>query len=128
MAWRCIIEPPGLSIPIVQALCDTLTTINVEWLRRNPATPPIYGSGVRYRREPPGHETWRCAARTLELGHGDCEDLGCWLAAELQVAGEPARAFPVRKWRPRGWLYHILVRRGDGSIEDPSRKLGMGRL
>ena len=82
--------------------------------------PPLYRSGVRYGRErmvAGVAEDWQTSARTLARGWGDCEDLACWRAAE--VAG--AVPWPVRT--PAGW--HIVVRMPDGSVEDPSARLGM---
>jgi hypothetical protein len=86
--------------------------------------PPVYQSGVRYRREPRGSERWQTPSQTLQRGEGDCEDLAAWRAAELRVSGEDpaARAVVVRSG-PRTW--HAVVARGDGSFEDPSAALGM---
>lgn len=92
--------------------------------------PPLYRSGVTYREEPPGVETFRDAETVLELGHGDCAHLAAWRVAELRERGEPASLRITSKLsvlRPGTRLYHIVVRRGDGSVEDPSRKLGMGK-
>jgi len=88
--------------------------------------PPLYESGVRYRREPRGSERWQTPSQTLARGEGDCEDLAAWRAAELRVSGEDlaARAVVVRSG-PRTW--HAVVQRGDGSFEDPSAALGMER-
>lgn len=92
--------------------------------------PPLYASGVRYQREtclaPHVRETcerWLTAEQLLDEGQGDCEDLACYRAAELQVSGEDQRAeaWPVKT--PKGW--HIVVKRSDGSVEDPSLRLGM---
>lgn len=76
-----------------------------------------------------GEENWQDIPTILKAGSGDCEDLACWRAAELtERDGIPAR--PVYRWRHRPGLtiYHIVVRLPDGSIEDPSRRLGMGSL
>ena len=91
--------------------------------------PPLYRSGVRYAREPlcriDGREhmckEFTTAHETLRRGKGDCDDLGPWRASELRLAGEPAQAFARRS--KAGW--HVVVRRSDGLIEDPSAKLGM---
>lgn len=59
----------------------------------------------------------------------NCEDLACWRAAELTVRGG-VKATPTFRFKPRAngsMLYHIVVLLPDGSIEDPSKKLGMGR-
>lgn len=57
----------------------------------------------------------------------NCDDLAPWRCAELREAGEPAkiRVQWKRDARTGQKLFHILVRRADGSIEDPSLKLGM---
>lgn len=89
--------------------------------------PPLYQSGVRFRREPPGVETFRDAVTTYRAGHGDCAHLVAWRVAELREAGEPATIRIYWKPTPSGRLFHVQVRRADGRIEDPSRKLGMGR-
>lgn len=86
--------------------------------------PRLYDSGVRYERER-GSERWLVPSQVLELGVGDCEDLAAWRAAELRVSGEdPAALARVVRAGPRTW--HAIVERGDGTIEDPSRLLGMG--
>ena len=126
----------------MQILLDALTKIHIDHLRHFPKTPSLYQSGVVYEREPPGREDWQDIFTTLRRGGGDCEDLATWRAADLLVRGIPARAFG----RPRpmvipsacsdgavacddrpqmGTLWHILVRRPNGRIEDPSKKLGM---
>jgi hypothetical protein len=85
----------------------------------------LYSSGVVYRREPLGREIWQSAWQTLMRGHGDCEDLVAWRVAELWVAGETG-AMP-KCYAPRPGLIHCVVRRASGKIEDPSKKLGMGK-
>lgn len=108
------------SLEGVQALLDGLTAINRAWLRHHKA-PQLYASGVRYKRER-GKEAWQAIPAVLRAGSGDCEDLASWRAAELQDRGERARAVLV-KVRPR--QLHVMVRRQNGRLEDPSRRLGM---
>lgn len=56
----------------------------------------------------------------------NCEDLATWRAAELQRQGIDAVAFWKEQILEDGQtLYHILVRWPNGTIEDPSRLLGM---
>jgi hypothetical protein len=105
--------------------------------------PPLYQSGVRYREEEPGHEDWLDTPAVLRQGYADCEDLAAWRAAELRADGfdvEPVikwqwipremmirQGYPADKLPSRGvWLVHCCVRYPDGSIEDPSKILGMG--
>lgn len=88
--------------------------------------PRIYDAGVRYQREDPRRrEEWRTIPEVLARGEGDCEDLAAWRAAELVASGEDPRARPVLRRTGTGW--HVVVARGDGSVEDPSRILGMGK-
>ena len=91
------------------------------------AIPPLYKSGVRYRRESPKRERWLRSDEVLEVGYGDCEDLAAWRAAELRQRGLPAKVI-VKKTGPR--KFHALVavptETGRWITEDPSRRLGMG--
>jgi hypothetical protein len=58
----------------------------------------------------------------------NCDDLVAWRISELRNAGENAKVRlkwqydPVRAAR----MYHVLVRRSNGQVEDPSKRLGMG--
>ena len=131
----------------LQILLEALTQINEHQIRAARAAgvrlPPLYESGVRYREEAPGQEDWPDIPTILANGWGDCEDLVGYRAAELRDAGIDAD--PVLKWQfiprelmiakgypkkhvpKRGvWLVHCLVRYPDGTIEDPSKLLGMG--
>ncbi len=101
----------------LQRLLDRLTLLNRRYLA-SVATPPLYASGVRYRREHPGDEEWLTIPEVLKRGHGDCEDLATWRAAETGGVAVPLRT-------RSGW--HIVTRLPNGTWEDPSRVLGMGR-
>ncbi len=84
--------------------------------------PPLYETGARYKTEP--RETWRHALDVATEKWGDCEDLAAYRAAELRVNGEdPGAAVCTYRTGPK--RYHAVVRRGDGTIEDPSAALGM---
>lgn len=108
----------------IQIMLDTMTVLNGIYLRSHPDTPGIYESGVRYQRER-DKEEWRTIPIALARRAGDCEDLAAWRAAELRCAGIQARAI-VYKAAPRVW--HCVVSLPDGTTEDPSRALGMGRI
>jgi hypothetical protein len=137
----------------LQIALEGLTKINEWHIARNVKRvlkgadegfiPPLYLSGVVYREEAPGHEDWLDCIAVLRQGFADCEDLAAWRAAELRVAGhdvEPvirwqwiprelmiAQGYPAKKLPRDGvWLVHCVVRWPDGSIEDPSKLLGMG--
>ncbi len=106
--------------------------------------PLLYESGVRYKEEPKqqGFEEFAPLHVVYQRGFGDCDDLAPIRVAELRKRGEKASIRVQWKKQPSGKLYHIIVRRSqqtpvdpaymirlpDGSVlEDPSRRLGMGR-
>lgn len=108
-------------------LLDALTRVNSSWLRGHPAAPSIYTAGVRYVAEPVGQERWRALPTVLETLTGDCEDLACARAAELRARGVDASAWPILTSPPSSPVnvWHIVVKLPDGSMEDPSVRLGM---
>jgi len=106
----------------LEALLEGLVQLDVSQLRRG-LCPPLYQANVRYQREPRGREKWQTARKTFALHTGDCEDLAAYRAADLRVVGIQAKAI-IKDIRPG--LKHALVRYPDGTIEDPSRRLGMG--
>ncbi len=111
---------------ILTMLFEALIATNMAFLKNRPETPGLYASGIRYVEEPPGQEDWQDIPETLSRRTGDCEDLACWRIAELRVRdGEHALPFLKCAERDGHVLYHVAVRRIDGSLEDPSRVLGM---
>jgi hypothetical protein len=111
----------------IKAILDAQVRINQIYLSTH-HVPPLYKAGVRYENEPDnGIEEFACIEPVLKRGWGDCDDLAPWLCAELRNQGENAKIRIQWKRQPSGRkLFHIVVRRGDGTIEDPSRILGMG--
>jgi hypothetical protein len=128
-------EPRELHRQTLIIWLEALFKQNIAWLRAHPEAPSLYESNAqfrprfRYEREPIGQEDWKDIPTVIADGHGDCEDLACWRAAELIVRhGIAAR--PRLTWKPQAngaMLYHITVFHPNGDIEDPSKKLGMGR-
>ena len=108
------------------------TTIALRELRANPHLPKLYKSGVRYRRDvckAPGVdgacERFLSPLQLLKERFGDCDDLAPYLAAQRIIEGDSkARAVAIRS---PGIGWHVVVKRGDGRKEDPSRVLGMGK-
>lgn len=125
--------PQKDSEALLEILLDALTKVCAYQLAQNPDLPgpyQRYADGrpvVLYKEEPPGAEDWDDVPTSLDMGVTDCETLACWQAAYLIVReGEDARAVYSREQQADGtWLYHIVVRRADGTIQDPSRDLGM---
>lgn len=143
-------SPESHFAPLVFAL-EGMIAINMHHIKRawkraaagmGPPIPPLYESGVVYQEDPPGREDWRDVYGILQRGVADCDQLIGWRVAELRCAGIAAE--PVIKWQhiPRQiavalgyganvgadglWMVHCCVRYPDGSIEDPSKRLGMG--
>lgn len=90
-------------------------------------TPPLYSTGIRYRLEPLGVEEFVDVERILQRGFADCAQLVAWRVAELRESGERAE---IRiQWHPPRAdgkrFFHVVVRRENGRIEDPSVRLGM---
>lgn len=85
--------------------------------------PPLYQSGVRFAYEPyhgSGREAFDLPITTYQRRWGDCDDLVIYRIAELVAAGERAMCRTVFV----GERLHVLVRRADGSLEDPAILLG----
>lgn len=120
-------------------LLDCLTNIDCEQLSTYPKIPLIYNSGVRYFHDG-NDDPWmdvlsilsahRAALADNSRAIVDCEDLACWRAAELRVRfGVDANPTWIRRMRSDGkQLIHIFVRLPNGSFEDPSRIMGMGKV
>jgi len=91
-----------------------------RYLREHPEIPLLYRTGVRYRKGP----EWSTLEDVLARGWADCKLLTAWRIAELALRGQHATARVVLV-RAQPELWHVMVRMPDGSIEDPSKKLGM---
>jgi len=109
-------------------LLEALVAVNRLELREiGPRAPALYKAGVKYTREKRDpstgmpREEWLTIRQIFERKHADCEDLAAARVAELRNRGVNARIWLVR----HGRMWHVQVRLPDGTIEDPSRILGM---
>jgi len=112
------------SIRALLWLLEVLTQVNQAYLHSHPDTLPLYQAGIRYQPEE-GTEEWQDIPTNIERGYGDCEDLAAHITAELRNQGIPNK--PYLRWQIRRGSYrmHALSENPDGTIEDPSLKLGM---
>lgn len=121
-----------------ELLLGTLCRWNEQVLRtllmRNERLPWIDDLGVRYEREPPPQEEWLDVLEMRRRGAGDCEDLACAEAAMWRVY-RGIKAVPAFTRRRVDYpdfgpvtLFHCFVRLPDGTLSDPSRRLGMTSL
>ena len=118
-----------ISAPILNAALEGVTRLDERLLKERaaPLFRDVVGKGrVRWKPEPPGQEHFDHAGLVMRRGWGDCDDLGPWHAAGLRVTGEdPGAHAVVRRSGPKRW--HVVVRRSDGTIDDPSIEAGMPR-
>lgn len=103
---------------------------NLHQMHTSPL-PRLYDSGVRYQREqclavsvPETCERFLTAVQLLIERVGDCDDLASYRCAECIFTGEDPNAKAIVLRTRSGW--HAVVQRSDGTIEDPSARLGMG--
>lgn len=111
-----------------------LVGANADWLRAHPAAPLLYDSGVRFIAEacqPFCLNRWQSIPTVLAQGGTHCVGLSAWRTAELRERfGEDARPAILRfeEDRPNVGLleeWHFIVRRANGTFEDPAKCLGM---
>jgi len=119
-------------VAILHGLLEALILADILYLRHTPSAPLVYESGVRYEAEELGDDDWRDIPAILDHNGGDCEDLASWRVGELRIRLAEPSARPhitssvvVHPTEGPYTLYHIQVQRSDGSIEDPSKLLGM---
>lgn len=118
---------------VLDLVLECLVQIDMLFLRLNPQCPKLYDSGVRYYHEGIVDE-WFDIPEALHERVADCKTLSAWRVAELRLSGEDPKAQCEKTFaemeHPDGstmLLYHIRVSRSNGTIEDPSRKLGMNK-
>ncbi len=115
---------------VVKALVEAASEQN-RIIMQGKRMPELYRSGIRFRNEPWAgrFETIASAPVVLKRGWGDCAHLSAYRIGELQAQGVDATCKVY--WRPHQRegrvlnLFHVEVRMPDGSVEDPSRLLGM---
>lgn len=127
MRVNVAIPEAHVQAPVLDAALEATTRLNESLIHADKV--PMFRDTVervRWKPEPPGEEHFDHAGVVLGRGWGDCDDLAPWHAASLRTSGEDrgARAI-VKRSGPNRW--HAVVRRSDGSIDDPSREAGMGR-
>lgn len=128
MRVNVAIPESEVSAPILNSALESVTRLNESLLKQDkiPTCAEGIKEGVRWKPEPPGEEHFDHGGVVLRRKWGDCDDLAPWQAASLRHTGEdPEATAVVRRSGPKRW--HAVVRRGDGSIDDPSRAAGMGQ-
>lgn len=110
-----------------QLLCDLTMLLvpgAIEDIKKH-KLPSLYQAGIKYQRQNPKACAFRSPSDVIARRGGDCKQLVLYRLAELAIAGE--KATPRVMWlvNRAGLQAHILIRRADNSLEDPSVNLGM---
>lgn len=127
MRVNIAIPEAHVDAPPLDAALEAVTRLDETLLRDGqvPTAREAIKDGVRWKPEPPGDEHFDHARTVHARGHGDCDDLAPWHAASLRHTGEdPGAQAIVTRSGPQRW--HAVVKRSDGTIDDPSREAGMG--
>lgn len=129
-------QPPEATAAVARGFLYGVVLANCLQIRSK-QVPLLYESGVEFRPEPwqGKFEEFADAITVHRRRWGDCDDLCAWRVAELRTIGDrrlglrPCKATIKIYWRDyaHGRGFHVEVRLPDGSVEDPSRFLGMGR-
>lgn len=110
---------------ILKMLLGCLVKINLLHLSFR-KYPLLYKSGVRYiRKNHIDFQEFEDLPTALELGGSDCGPLTAWRVAELRNNGILAKPNLLLQTDGNFYQYHVRVKYQDGTIEDPSKRLGM---
>lgn len=128
MRINVAIPESHVAAPVLDAALEATTRLNESLLASNEI--PTFEKGLKYgvqwKPEPPGAEHFDHGGTVMRRKWGDCDDLAPWHAASLRNSGEDPQAVAiVKRSGPKSW--HAVVKRGDGSIDDPSKRAGMGQ-
>jgi hypothetical protein len=127
MRIRLAIPDQHLDAPMLNAALEAVTRAAQKQIEtgRAPLSWDGIRAGVRWKPESfLDGEHFDLPSTVMARGWGDCDDLGPWHAASLRATGRDPRARArARRSGPQRW--HVEVKRGDGSIDDPSRWAGM---
>jgi hypothetical protein len=114
--------------PVLDAALEAVTRLNESLLERGemPTFEKAMQYGIKWRPEPPGDEHFDHGKEVFKRRWGDCDDLAPWHAASLRHSGvDPEATAVAKRSGPKRW--HAVVQRSDGTIDDPSRRAGMGK-
>lgn len=111
---------------LVRNSLSAIAWLNCATLKAQPTFPLLFQSGVVFRNEPRGIETFVDCVDCLDQGWGDCAHVTAWRVAELRVRyGVRARLcikwkrLPEKKLR----LFHVMARLPNGAVENTSKLL-----
>lgn len=126
MRVKVAIPEAHVTAPILNATLEAVTRLDEQLIKARsvPTWAGALRAGVQWRPEPPGDEHFDHAGLVMKRGWLDCDDAAPYAAGSLRAQGiDPGARAIVRRSGPNRW--HAVVRRSDGSIEDPSLDAGM---
>jgi hypothetical protein len=126
MRVNVAIPEAHVSKPVLDAALESVTRLNEAMIADGsaPTFDQMLAQGVQWKPEPPGQEHFDHAGIVAHRGHGDCDDLAPAHAASLRASGkDPGARAEVIRSGPHLW--HAIVKRSDGSTDDPSKAAGM---
>ena len=112
--------------PVLDGALEAVTRLNEQMIAKGdtPTSRQLIKAGAIWKPEKPGAEHFDHGALIAKRGHGDCDDWAPLHAATLRATGEdPAARAIVKRSGEKRW--HAVVKRSDGSIDDPSLAAGM---
>lgn len=128
MRINVAIPEAHVDAPVLDAALEAVTRLNESMLERNeiPTFEKALQYGIKWKPEPPGDEHFDHGHEVMKRKWGDCDDLAPLHAASLRHTGvDPEARAIVYQSGPKRW--HAVVQRSDGTIDDPSRRAGMGK-
>jgi hypothetical protein len=126
MRVRIAIPEAFVDPPVIDAALEAVTRLDESMIRQGqcPTSHELIERGAKWRPEDPGDEHFDHGNTIQNRGWGDCDDWAPLHAATLRATDQDPGA--VARVIPSGPnLYHAIVQRSDGTIEDPSQMAGM---
>jgi len=126
MRIRITVPEEHVQPDVINPVLEAVTRLDEHMIRsgQSPTASELVQAGARWKPEPPGDEHFDNGGTIAQRGHGDCDDWAPLRAAELRATGQdPGAAAIVVPSGPNLW--HALVKRSDGSVDDPSVAAGM---
>lgn len=126
MRIRIAMPDEAVTPEALDSALGAVTRVNEQLIGQGsvPLAAEAIHQGVVWSPEPAGEERFDHAGTVMARGWGDCDDLAPYHAASLHVTGvDPGAVARVVRTGPNMW--HALVQRSDGSIDDPSMWAGM---
>src|SRR5208282_6915953 len=126
MRIRIAVPEEHVDPSVIDAALEAVTRLDESMIRKGQSmtSHDLVDAGAVWKPEPPGDEHFDHGGTIAARGWGDCDDWAPLHAATLRANGDDpgARAIIVPSGK-HNW--HAIVKRSDGSTDDPSADAGM---